>query len=234
MNGHAHALSTIFSSRRSSDSQISGLNSVKSKCQNIECLHFYFYRLVFGHVAAMGSSAVQLGMWQWVYGGTWSPQEYADYNSYKHLYCSLFAFTPTCWTVIPFENARRAYFADKTWPVEMRKNYTSPTQALFRIPFEEGPSFLFRGGAPLAANQWMFWTTFCTIYTFHKNKYFYLWLYQGFSYEYIKLINMFVSFGIASTLAYPLYYAREMVDIWPKERGGHCTWNNSYKKCFRW
>ena len=173
-------------------------------------------------------------MWQTVYGGTWSPQEYADYNSYKHLYCAIFAFTPTCGLVIPFENARRAYFADKTWPAELRRNYKSPTQALFRIPFEEGPSYLFRGGAPLALNQWLFWTTFCTIFTFHKNKYFFLWLYQGFSYDYIKLINMGVSFSIASVVAYPFYYAREMVDIWPKERGGHCTWNNSYKKCFRW
>ena len=27
---------------------------------------------------------------------------------------------------------------------------------------------------------------------------------------------------------------REMVDLWPKERGGHCTWNNEYRKCFKW
>ena len=25
-----------------------------------------------------------------------------------------------------------------------------------------------------------------------------------------------------------------MVDIWPKERGGHCTWNNSYRNCGKW
>jgi solute carrier family 25 (mitochondrial oxoglutarate transporter), member 11 len=191
-------------------------------------------KIVFSHVAAGGSSAIQLAWWQSCYGGTWSPQEYADYNSYKHLYCSLMAFIPTCGLVIPFENARRAYYADKTWPIELRRNYTSPTQAMFRIPFEEGPSFLFRGGAPLAMNQWMFWTTFCTLYTFHKNKYFFLWVYQGFSYDYIKMCNMVVSFGIASALAYPFYFAREMVDLWPKERGGHCTWNNSYKNCFKW
>lgn len=45
---------------------------------------------------------------------------------------------------------------------------------------------------------------------------------------------MTVSFAIASTLAYPAYYTREMVDLWPKERGGHCTWNNSYRVCFNW
>ena len=59
------------------------------------------------------------------------------------------AFAPTCWLTIPFENARRAYYADKTWPLELRRGYTSPTNALFRIPFEEGASYLFRGGFPI-------------------------------------------------------------------------------------
>ena len=83
-------------------------------------------------------------------------------------------------------------------------------------------------------NQWLFWTTYLTLYSFHKNKYFFLWLYNDFNYDYIKLLNMTLSFGLASALAYPAYYTREMVDLWPKERGGHCTWNNEYRKCFKW
>ena len=61
-----------------------------------------------------------------------------------------------------------------------------------------------------------------------------MWLYNDFSYDYIKLLNMGFSFGISSVVAYPAYFAREMVDLWPKERGGHCTWNNSYRQCFKW
>jgi hypothetical protein len=80
----------------------------------------------------------------------------------------------------------------------------------------------------------VFWTTYLTIYTFHKNKYFFLWLYNDFSYDLCKAVNMGVSFAIASMAAYPAYYTREMVDLWPKERGGHCTWNNEYRKCFKW
>jgi hypothetical protein len=53
---------------------------------------------------------------------------------------------------VPFENARRAYYADKTWPLELRRNYKSPIQALLRIPFEEGPTYLFKGGFPIIAN----------------------------------------------------------------------------------
>ena len=42
------------------------------------------------------------------------------------------------------------------------------------------------------------------------------------------------SFTTASILAYPLYFTRTMVDLWPKERGGHCTWKNSYRECAKW
>jgi len=109
-------------------------------------------KLVFGCVAGGGDTAIKLAMWQHIYGGTWSPQEYADYNTLKHLFCAMMAITPTAHLTVPFENARRAYYADKTWPVELRRNYTSPTNALVRIPFEEGPYYLFRGGFPLAMN----------------------------------------------------------------------------------
>lgn len=83
-------------------------------------------------------------------------------------------------------------------------------------------------------NQFLFWTTYCTFYTFHKNKYFFMWTYQDFSYEYIKAINMAFSFAVGSVVAYPAYFCREMVDLWPKERGGHCTWNNNYRQCYKW
>lgn len=59
------------------------------------------------------------------------------------------AFAPTCATSIPFENAKRAYYADRTWPKELRRGYTSPLNALIRIPFEEGPAYLFKGGFPI-------------------------------------------------------------------------------------
>jgi hypothetical protein len=134
-------------------------------------------KMVFGCIAGAGDTGVKLATWQYVYGGTWSPQEFADYNSFKYLLCAILAITPTASLTVPFENARRAYFADKTWPIELRRNYTSPTNALFRIPFEEGPYYLFRGGFPITMNQWIFWTTYLTIYNFHKNKYFFLWTY---------------------------------------------------------
>jgi len=144
------------------------------------------------------------------------------------------AFGPTSFLTIPFDNARRAYYADKTWPKELQRGYKSPIQALMRIPFEEGPTYLFRGGFPLWTNQVFFWSSYMCFYMFLKNKYFFLWVYNDFSYDWCKFCFHTFSFGAASALAYPMYYTREMVDLWPKERGGFCTWNNSYRQCFKW
>ena len=176
-----------------------------------------------------GDTAVKLAAWQWVYGGTWSPQDYVDYNTYKPFICGVIAFTPTCACGVPFENARRAYYADKTWPMELRRNYSSPISALLRIPLEEGPHYLFKGGFPIFMSEWLFWTSVTSFYGFLKNKFFWLNLYHDFNYDYIKALELTGAFGVASVIAYPAYFVREMVDIWPKERGGHCTWDNNYR-----
>lgn len=191
-------------------------------------------KTTFGLVAAGGDTAIKLASWQYIWGGTWSPEDFADSNSFKPMICAVMAFAPTCWLTVPFENARRAYYADKQWPVELRRNYTSPTQALLRIPFEEGPSYLFKGGFPLIANQFLFWAWYCYVYVWLKNKLFHLWVYNDISYDLCKACFIGVSFGIATMMSYPFYHMREMVDLWPKERGGFCTWNNSYRQCAKW
>mmetsp|Transcript_8811 Transcript_8811/g.14940 ORF Transcript_8811/g.14940 Transcript_8811/m.14940 type:complete len:349 (-) Transcript_8811:176-1222(-) len=191
-------------------------------------------KMSFNFFTAYGDTAVKLSMWQYIYGGTNSPDEFADYNSYKPFFCGLAAFGPTAFLTVPFENARRAYYADKTWPVELRRNYRSPLAAFFRIPFEEGPTYLFKGGFPLWTNQMIFWTMFVSIYIFLKNKFFFLWLYNDISYDWCKFCFINMSFFPAMFAAYPCYYTREMVDLWPKERGGFCTWNNNYRTCLKW
>lgn len=53
-------------------------------------------------------------------------------------------------------------------------------------------------------------------------------------YDWCKFLFMAFSHGVASICAYPAYMCREMVDLWPKERGGFCTWNNNYRQCAKW
>lgn len=103
-----------------------------------------------------------------------------------------------------------------------------------RIPFEDGLGYLFKGGFPIWSSACVFWIGYCTMYSFLKNKMFFFWVYQDFNYNYCKTLMMGCSFVLASAMSYPLYFTRTMVDLWPKERGGHCTWNNSYRQCAKW
>lgn len=178
-------------------------------------------KMAFGFVHFSGDVGVKMAAWRYVFGGTSSPAEYADWNAFKILICAQLAFIPTCWTAVPFEMASRAYYADKTWPVELRRGYSSPLNALLRIPFEEGPFHLFRGALPIMGRDYFFYTFFCGIYVWLKNKLFFLWLYNDFSYSFIKGINFGFAFTIGWLLAYPWHFSRELVDIWPKEKGGH-------------
>ena len=42
-------------------------------CYFIQLYLFRHYRLTFGLVAGAGDTAIKLAMWQYIYGGTWSP-----------------------------------------------------------------------------------------------------------------------------------------------------------------
>lgn len=148
--------------------------------------------------------------------------------------CAVAATLPTCWTAVPLDFAWRAYYADKTWPIEFRRNYRSPLSALVWIPFEEGPSYLFKGGLPICARDFLFFSFLFSTYAWLKNKMFFFWVYNDFSYDYIKLLMMTFSWSFATLVAYPSYFARDMVDLWPKEWGGHCTWQNNYRVAITW
>ena len=154
----------------------------------------------FGHGLDIG---VKLAVWQFFYGSTASYQEYSDYNAFKNMICGALAALPTCWTAIPGETASRAYYADKTWPLELRRNYKSPMNALLRIPFEEGPSYLFKGGLPIVMRDAIFFSYFFSIYSWLKNKLFFFWVYNDFSYDWIKLLMMSFSWASGCFVSYP-------------------------------
>lgn len=50
---------------------------------------------------------------------------------------------------VAVDMASRAYYSDKTFPKELQKGYKSFLDAFKRIPFEEGPYYLFKRTFPL-------------------------------------------------------------------------------------
>lgn len=79
------------------------------------------------------------------------------------------------------------------------------------------------------------------MYTWLKNKTFFFILYNEISYNWVKFLyinliyrNLNVSFAIGSLFGYPFYQVKNMLEHWPKERGGHCTFEGSYWNAVKW
>jgi solute carrier family 25 oxoglutarate transporter 11 len=168
------------------------------------------------------------------YGGTWSPVSISDFNIIKNIFHSWACAIPVCWVGIPFETARKAYYADLTWPAELRKGFRSPLHALAKIPFTEGPLYLFKGGLLTYVGNVQLTAFTFLFYSWLKNKAFFLWVYNDFPYEWIKFWCLNIAFAVGSVCGYPLYYLKEMIEVWPKERGGHDTFKGSYYNALKW
>jgi solute carrier family 25 oxoglutarate transporter 11 len=177
---------------------------------------------------------LRLSALHYFWGGTWSPNCYADANSIKYLAACTFGAYAVCWTSIPFEVARKAYFADQSWPENLRKGYRSPLHALFKIPIQEGPYFLFKGGLVTYMANAQFTSVCFWAYTWLKNKLFFTYLYNGINYNWVKFWSLNVSFAAGSIFSYPILFLREMMEVWPKERGGRCTFQGSYWNALKW
>lgn len=136
---------------------------------------------------------------------------------------------------IPFEVARMAYYGDKTFPPELRKNYSSYFNALRRIPFEEGPYYLFKNTSPFFVRN--FFQTFTLFYTydFLKDKCSWLWRIMDTPYLPSRMFLAGFSTYLACALSYPwAVMTRELVDFWPKTKDGVCQFNGNYRKAGVW
>jgi hypothetical protein len=50
-----------------------------------------------------------------------------------------------------------------------------------------------------------------------------------------KIVNAAFTSYLACAFTYPFAVtAREMIELWPKDKGGVCTWNGNYRKAMSW
>lgn len=99
--------------------------------------------------------------------GTWGTFEYGFLRKVPG---TMFAALVTAPIGIPLETARMAYYADKTFPKELQKGYTSYWNALLRIPFEEGPYYLFKNSFPIFGRNFLQTLTLFYSFDWMKDK----------------------------------------------------------------
>lgn len=102
----------------------------------------------------------------------------------------------------------------------MQKGYRSFFHALRRIPFEEGPYYLFRNTLPLFVKHIL--TPFTAFYSYDwlVDKMSVIWRVSNSPAIPVKLFCATLSSYLAAVFSYPFVVtAREMVDLWPKKDG---------------
>lgn len=114
--------------------------------------------------------SIRLSVYRYLVGG-WGTNEFSlNIHHWRNEWCTMLSSALTCWVGVPFENAQRAYLADAKWPQALRKNYTSYTNALVRIAYEEGPYYLFKNSFSIYFGNFLQTFTLFAIYDFLNDK----------------------------------------------------------------
>lgn len=190
-------------------------------------------KIVYGSVQHSLDAGFKIAMFHYIWGGTWAPKSFCDYNSIKIFFLSFLTGFLSGWTHYPLEVARKAYDADLTWPEEYRKGFRSPLHALLKIPFTDGPLYLFRGGSLhyIGNSIGLGWILF--FYTWTMDKFSFVWRYNEVSYNYCKFLILNAAFGVAVMGSQPFIRMKYLMDEIPRERGGNTTFKSSWE-CFRY
>ena len=164
--------------------------------------------------------------WMSNYGGF-------DYNLFRKMPTTFFAAVIASPLAVALSMTKEAFYADKTFPEHLRKNYTSFWNCLRRIPFEEGPYYLFKSSWPLFIHH--IYSTFTLFYCYDwlRDKLSFTYRASVYPREASLLFSAVVSTMITGVLTYPVQTAREMIDSWPK-KNGICPYDGNYRKAFNY
>lgn len=191
------------------------------------------------YATAMGvfDVANRIAVWRYFNAGYHQTQGQVETNVVRKILPSMAAAGLTSWLGVPFEMARMAFYADKTFPKELQRGYTSYFNALRRIPFEEGGYYLFKNTFPFIARNFFQTLTMFFSYDFLKDKL------GGVTYRLTNNwpvdLTKFMAISLTTYLScvFSFFWGntiREAVDFWPKEKGGKCTFQGNYRKAATW
>ena len=157
---------------------------------------------------------------KWV-GGLYQPIGSVNSELWRRVLPAIAASLATCWVVAPFEIAKKAVLADQKFPEHLQRKYTSTLNALLRLPFHEGPAFLFKNSLPTMAGTFME-----SVFLLYITDFFLDWsrfLHMENSVPFAPLKAMSISAGIflAGVASYPLSQtSRNIIELYPKQHGG--------------
>ena len=156
----------------------------------------------------------------WV-GGYYQSSGTVNVDVWRRMIPIVSASLALCWISTPFEIAKKAFIADRKFPENLRRNYTSSFNALMRLPFLEGPAFLFKNSLPTMLG--VFLETFGLFYfsDYFLDYSLFLHMENGVPYAPLKAVSFSLAILLTGIMAYPFkYFARNLIELYPKDFGG--------------
>jgi hypothetical protein len=152
--------------------------------------------------------------------------EYSYYRKLVTIFATALVTSPAGVLV---DMTSRAYYSDKTFPKELQKGYKNWLDAFKRIPFEEGPYYLFKNTFPLYIKHTFgpFTAFFCYDWLIDKVSVFW----RNTNMPVLPFVLTCALFGtyLGAVFTYPFAVtAREMVDLWPRK--GADPFGGNYRK----
>lgn len=161
--------------------------------------------------------------WQSNFGGF-------DYSVYRKFPTYFLCFLVSSPFAVAGDMARRAYLADRSFPAELQKGYSSYFNALRRIPLEEGPYYLFRNTLPLFVKHTLMPFTAFLSYDWLVDKLSVTWRTTNNPMWPVKLFCAGFATWLGAVFSYPFAVAiRDMADLYPKV-GGVDPYQGNYRK----
>ena len=170
--------------------------------------------------------------WRYWVGGYYQSIESINADGWRRFIPSMAAAIASCWVATPFEVAYKAFLADQKLPENLRKNYRNSFNALIRIPFEDGPAFLFKNSLPtmLGTALETFGLMYFSDYLLDWSRY--LHIDYGLPWAPLKAISLGMGVFMAGILSYPYKFtARKIIELYPKQHGAE-LYQKQYRKAF--
>jgi len=198
------------------------------------CLRGWHNRLQYAVMQGSLDTAVKVALYRQFNNGWQNNFGGFDYGFHRKIPTTAAAALLSAPLSIAVEMAKNAYYADRTYPKELQKGYTGYFNALTRIPFEEGPYYLFKNTYPLFMKHTLgFFTLFLT-FDWLIDKFSVMWRISDVPRYLLAAIAAGFSATLTSVFIYPFSNTtREMVEKWPK-KDGVCPYDGSYRKALHY
>jgi hypothetical protein len=174
---------------------------------------------------------LRLAVFRYFTGGLYQSTDSVNVEYWRRVFPTALGAALTSWLLVPFETSRAAFLGDKSFPVELRKGYTSQSNALFKMVTKE-PFALWKNSLPTMGGSYIQTSFAFCLFDFSFDFFGILFREFGIPKFMVKTVTDFSSTLLSLAFAYPIHVTvRKMIETSP-EQISKGIYHKNYRKAF--